>query len=392
MDGRQPDDLAAALIGLIGTRGPLSRAEASRLLKVSPARITQATRPLVDAGVLAESGTIPSGGGRPAILLDITNGRRRALGGKVTPNHLAFARVDLAGMAGEACSIDLDMRASGAIDRIVDTLATQVRDGDEELLGIGLALPGSPDRNGLVTSAILGWNRIPLATMIMHATGLPVFVENDVNALAIAAQLYDDGPAADDRLLVTIGYGIGCALTLDGHVYRGAHGSAGELGHIVVQPNGEPCDCGLTGCLETLIGDNALARRAAILGVVPEDGTKDDLNAVARAGHAGAADLFDWAGQQLGDTLASLVHVFDPEDVVISGEGVDVWEFWEPGFTRSLRAHLPSHRRDLRVTVRNWGEDTWARGAASLVFASPFDRVGVSSSGRRVRQMLREGL
>jgi len=134
------------------------------------------------------------------------------------------------------------------------------------------------------------------------------------------------------------------ALTLDGHVYRGAHGSAGELGHIVVEPHGELCDCGLTGCLETLIGDNALARR----------------------------DLFDWAGQQLGDTLASLVHVFDPEDVVISGEGVEVWEFWEPGFTRSLRAHLWSHRRDLRVTVRNWGEDTWARGAASLVFASPF--------------------
>ncbi len=227
--------------------------------------------------------------------------------------------------------------------------------------------------------------------MIMHATGLPVFVENDVNALAIAARLYDDGLTADDRLLVTIGYGIGCALTLDGHVYRGAHGGAGELGHILVEPGGEACACGLRGCLETLIGDNALARRAVALGVLPEGGTKDDLNAVARAGHVVALELFDWAGQQLGNALASLIHVFDPEDVVVSGEGVDVWEFWEPGVTRSLRAHLPSDRT-VPVTVRNWGEDTWARGAASLVFASPFDRVGVSSSGRRVRQMLREGL
>lgn len=254
-----------------------------------------------------------------------------------------------------------------------------------------MALPGALDpRDGTVTSAVLDWSAVPLPTMLAQATGLPVFVDNDVNALAIAARLYD-GRLPDDVLLVTIGYGIGCAMTIGGRVHRGARGGAGELGHVVVDPDGQACACGLRGCLETLIGDNALARRAVAAGIVPAGGTKDDLNAAARRGDPAASALFDAAGEELGRELASLVHVVDPELLVISGEGVDVWQYWKPGFTRALRAHLPRQRRDLRVVVRDWGEDTWTRGAASLVFASPFEQAGTSSPGRRVRKMMREG-
>lgn len=383
-------DLGAALIGLIGTRGPLSRAEAARLLQVSPARVTQATRPLLDSGVLTEAGTAQSDGGRPAILLDITTGRRRALGVKITPNHLTFSRVDLTGNAGRSISVDLAMSAPEALERIVDTIVAETRREPSELLGIGLALPGSLDaRDGLVTSAVLGWHRVPLPAMLGQATGLPILVENDVNALAIAARLYDDH-VTENFVLVTIGFGIGCAFTSGARIFRGVHGGAGELGHVLVVPDGEPCACGLRGCLETLIGDNALTKRAVRTGVLTSGARKDDLNAAARAGTAAALELFAWAGTQLGHALASLVHLLDPSLLVVSGEGVDVWEYWEPGFTKALREHLPRHRRDLRVEVRDWGEDTWVRGAAALVFASPFDRVGTASSRRQVRSLLRE--
>ncbi|MBN9106107.1 MAG: ROK family protein [Propionibacteriaceae bacterium] len=391
MAGRKVGDLSAALIGLIGARGPLSRAEAARLLKVSPARVTQATRTLVESGILTEIGTAPSDGGRPAILLDLTTDRRRALGVKITPNHLAFSRVDLAGNAEESTSVNLNTAAPDALERIVQVVGEEVRTGSGELLGIGLALPGSLDEaDALVTSAVLGWHRVPLPDMLEHATALPVFVENDVNALAIAARLYDDS-LAEDFALVTIGIGIGCAFTMGTRIYRGAHGGAGELGHILVDPDGARCACGLRGCLETLIGDNALTDRAVTAGILPSGGTKDQLNAAAAAGDQRALELFRWAGEQLGRTLASLVHVVDPSVLVVSGEGVDVWSFWEPGFSPALRAHLPRHRRDLRIVVREWGEDTWARGAAALVFASPFDRVGSSSSRSQVSSLLHEG-
>lgn len=390
MAEKKVGDLSAALIGLIGARGPLSRADAARLLKVSPARVTQATRTLLESGILTEVGTAPSDGGRPAILLDLTTDRRRALGVKITPNHLAFSRVDLAGNADPSTSVNLATAAPDALERIVQIVGDEVRTGSGDLLGIGLALPGSLDNgDGLVTSAVLGWHRVPLPAMLGHATGLPVFVENDVNALAIAARLYDES-LAEDFALVTIGIGIGCAFTMGTRIYRGAHGGAGELGHVLVDPDGPPCVCGLRGCLETLIADDTLTARAIAAGIIPDGGTKDQLNAAAASGDERALELFRWAGAQLGGTLASLVHVVDPSLLVISGEGVDVWSFWEPGFSPALRAHLPRHRRDLRIVVRDWGEDTWARGAAALVFASPFDREGSSTSRSQVSSLLHE--
>jgi predicted NBD/HSP70 family sugar kinase len=391
MAERRVGDLSAALIGLIGARGPLSRADAARLLKVSPARVTQATRTLLETGILTEIGTAPSDGGRPAILLGITTDRRRALGVKITPNHLTFSRVDLAGNTEASTTVNLNTAAPDALERIVSIISHEVRTGSGDLLGIGLALPGSLDAaDALVTSAVLGWHRVPLPDMLGRATALPIFVENDVSALAVAARLYDPS-LAEDFALVTIGIGIGCAFTLGTRVFRGAHGGAGELGHIVVEPDGAPCVCGLNGCLETLIGDDALTARAVASGVLPAAGTKDQLNAAAIAGDPRALDLFSWAGEHLGRTLASLVHVIDPSVLVISGEGVDVWRFWERGFSPALRAHLPRHRRDLQVVLREWGDDTWARGAASLVFASPFDQVGDSSSRSQVSSLLHEG-
>ena len=144
--------------------------------------------------------------------------------------------------------------------------------------------------------------------MLSQRTGLPAIVDNDVNALAIAAQLYEN-TLPGDVALVTIGFGIGCAFAMGSQIYRGAHGGAGELGHTVVDPDGEPCVCGLRGCLETLISDNALTRRARATGILPEGAGKDALNTAAAAGDAAALELFNWAGAQLGYALASLVHL-----------------------------------------------------------------------------------
>lgn len=380
-------DLSAAIMGLIGTRGPLSRAEVARHLGVSPAAVTNLTKELLAEGLLTTLGTAPSGGGRPAVLLDIAHHRRRALGVKVTPNHLTLAEVDLAGQPGPAVSVDVDMRSPDALDRIADTVASHAADRREHLLGVGMAVPGVVD-GGLVTSPALGWRGVALAQLVRQRVGLPVMIDNDVNALAVAGRLYDRPGLGPDSLLVTIGYGIGAAIVSGDHLFRGARGGAGEFGHMCVDPDGEPCTCGLQGCLETLIGDDALARRARSAGVIGADGSKDDLNRAALAGEPGALELFAWAGRQLGTALASLVHILDPEQVHISGEGVDVWQFWEPSFTRTLRSHLPAHRRDIRVIVETWADDTWAHGAASLVFASPFSsrRDNVNNE---VRELLR---
>lgn len=387
MPTQAPSDLGAALIGLIGTRGPLSRADAARLLNVSPTRITRITKALLATGLITETGTVPSDGGRPATMLALRIDRRHALGVKVTPNHLTYSRVDLAGQTSPATSINLNTAAPDAPERIVRALAEAVGDTPSDLLGIGLALPGSLDGDGLVNSPVLGWQRVALPAMLNQQTGLPAIVDNDVNALAIAAQLYEDS-LPGDIALVTIGIGIGCAFTMGSQIYRGAHGGAGELGHTVVDPDGEPCVCGLHGCLETLISDDALTRRARAAGILAAAAGKDALNAAAVAGDAAAVELFGWAGAQLGYALGSLAHLLDPALIIISGEGADMWQYWEPGFTPALRQHIPRHRRDLRVVTRDWGEDTWAVGAAALVFASPFEAAAQTASRQQVRDLL----
>lgn len=382
-------DLSAAVMGLIGTRGPLSRAEIARALGVSPAAVTNLTKSLIDDGMLCTVGTAPSGGGRPKVLLDLTQARRLALGVKITPNHLTMAEVDLAGTPGPATSVDVDMRSADAVDVIAATIAKHTRGRLDHLLGVGLAVPGTVDR-GLVTAPALGWNSVPLAQIVHDRVGLPVIIDNDVNALAVAGRLYDPDGLGADSLLVTIGYGVGAAIVSGDHLFRGSRGGAGEIGHLCVAPDGEQCSCGLRGCLETLVGDDALARQARALGVIGPEGTKDDLNRAALAGDAAAAAVFDTAARELGTAIASLVHVLDPDSLHVSGEGVDVWQFWEHGFKQALRAHLPAHRRDLRVIVKPWADDTWAHGAASLVFATPFSSRSDHGSSE-VRELLRGG-
>lgn len=366
-------DLDSAIVGLVGTRGPLSRSAIARQLSVSPATITNQTRTLLAEGALVEVGTRPSDGGRPSILLDVAQRRRYALGVKITTNHLTMAEVDINGEPGPAVSLDLDMRAPEALDLITDAISEQVSDRTGLLLGIGLAIPGSSDpaNPDLVTAPILGWANLNLGRMIRDRTGLRVVIDNDVNALAVADRLYGEGDHRDN-LLITIGYGIGSALTINGSVHRGAHGGAGELGHSTIAPTGAPCACGLADCLETLISDDALVRRGREVGILRPEQGKNDLNQLAEAGDKTARALFDEAGRYLGLAAANLVHQLDPDTITISGEGVDMWHHWEAGFREGLRGRLPAARRDIPVTVHPWADDTWAYGAASLVFALPF--------------------
>lgn len=376
--------LGSAVVGLIGTRGPMSRSAIARTLGVSAATITNVTKRLIHEGTVVEAGTRPSDGGRPLVLLDVVPERRYALGVKVTPNHLTMAEVDISGEPGPSVSIDLDMRSPDALDRICAAIGNRIADRTGQLLGIGLALPGyaSPTDPDVVSAPVLGWNGLNLGRLLRDRTGLTVVIDNDVNALAVADHLYSGQPAGN-ALLVTIGYGIGCALTVNGRVHHGAHGGAGEIGHTYISPTGIECACGLHDCLETMIGDDALVARARREGLLRNDQGKDELNSLADNGDTKARALFRDAGHHLALAVSNLAHTLDPDTITISGEGVDVWQHWEPGFLATLRQRLPQTRRDIPVTIHPWSDDTWAYGAASLVFAQPFQAPRASHTEAR---------
>lgn len=266
------------------------------------------------------------------------------------------------------------------VARVIGELA-----GRHRVSAAGLALAGfiTPDLRGVRFAPHLSWRDAPVADRIAARTGLPVVVEHDANAAALAERHFGAAAGASTVVFVALGTGIGAALLVDGALFRGAHGVAPELGHLRVVPGGRPCACGKSGCWERYCSGTALATTAvemiardpglspALRRLVVDDPgrvTGRRVAAAAREGDplacAAVADLARW----LGEGLALVADVFDPELVVIGG-GVSASA---PLFLDDAREHYASRltgagRRPLaRIRTAQLGEDAAVVGAARL--------------------------
>ncbi|WP_167043415.1 ROK family transcriptional regulator [Salinibacterium sp. ZJ454] len=386
------DVTRSAILAQIGAQGPTSRAELARALLVSPALITQLCKQLIADGLLSELEYSPSQGGRPARLLGLQVDAGTAIGVKVAADHLTIVEVGLDGAVTRSATEPFDAADSDAIPNLAQALERFI-DGSAAapLLGIGIGVPGSVDRqaDGIVDSTQLGWSRMPVGPSLRRALGVPVLVENNVNALAVAETLHGQARGFSDALVVTIGTGIGAGIVTDGVVLRGHRGGAGEIGHIPVSEDGPRCQCGANGCLEANIGQDALVAQARARNVIGPAAGIADLRLLADRGDTGAREIFAEAGRLLGRALAGVVNTVDPEILIVLGEGAESWAHWSESFEKAFRGQLMPSRRELPIAVESWQDDRWAQGAASLVLATPFDAQGLAGDqGQLVRDRL----
>ena len=383
----------SAVLAQLGAQ-PASRADLARAIGVSPALITQLVKELIADGLVVELEHSPSQGGRPARILGLVTTAGRSVGLKIAPDHLAFVDVGLDGAVIRSAQEPFDASSATLLEDLASSLREFIDGGSAlPVLGIGVAVAGSVDSqgSGIVDSYQLGWNKVPIGPDLRRTLGLPVLVENNVNALAMAERLFGIGRSHDNFLTLTIGTGIGAAIIMDGGVMRGGSGGAGEIGHVPVVENGELCTCGNHGCLETVIGQRGLERTARERGVISADAGIVALTRAADAGDARAQAIFGEAGHMLARVLAGVVQVFDPEIVVLLGEGAAAWSHWSFGFEPEFRSTLLPSRRGVPVTVEAWTDESWAQGAACLVLSTPFDSVGLAGEqGRLVRSRLAE--
>ncbi|WP_308492264.1 ROK family transcriptional regulator [Microbacterium terrisoli] len=390
--GRSQTDVnRSAILAHLGAHGPASRAELARALDVSAALVTQLTRDLLADGLLEELNEARSGG-RPARMLGLVSHDITALGVKVAPDHLAFVEVGIDGVVRRSETRPFDAVSPLAVPHLTDLVAEFIAAGESDrLIGVGVGLPGTVAEQGVgvVDSTQLRWNQVPLGEQMRRALGLPVVVENNVNALTVAEQLYGQGRDFRNVLVVTVGNGVGAGLVADGVIVRGRAGGAGDLGHVPVREDGPLCQCGNRGCLEAIIGQAALVNDARSIRLLGESEGIDELRGLADAGNDEAREIFAHAGQQLGRSLAGAVNLFAPDIVVLSGEGVEAWSHWSTPFERALRSALVPGKRGTTVAVERWRDDRWAQGAAALVLATPFDSQGIAGEqGRLVRERL----
>jgi predicted NBD/HSP70 family sugar kinase len=216
-----------------------------------------------------------------------------------------------------------------------------------------------------------GWKNVPLASLIEAQLDLSVIIDNDVNALTLAEQWFGAGKDEENFVVISLGRGIGLGMVLNGRLYRGACGGAGEFGHTTVVPDGPRCACGKHGCLEMLVSEPAITQRAtALLGRPVTIGEMIDL---AQHGESTLQAIFASAGRTLGLGVANLVNILNPGMIIIGGEGTRAGELMLEPFRAALRANaFEAMCDDLRIVTEPWGDDAWARGAASLLLSELF--------------------
>lgn len=253
---------------------------------------------------------------------------------------------------------------------------------EHDVAAVGLSAAGfvSRDRRRVLLAPNMDFGDTPLAGVVEEATGLPVVVENDGNAAAWAEYRFGAGRGVPDQLMVALGTGVGGGLVLDGRLYRGGHGTAAEIGHVGLVPDGLPCGCGRRGCLEQYASGTALdrdardaARRGDAPGLLaaahgdPDAVTGRLVTEAAGDGSVEARALLDRLAGFLGRGVASVVAVLDPSLVVLGGGLGAVGDLVRVPTAAALEAQLPGeHRPRPDVVTAALGNDAGLIGAADL--------------------------
>jgi predicted NBD/HSP70 family sugar kinase len=379
----------STVLYIIKTNGPIARAEVARRCGLSPASVTGITAELIKEDIIYEKDIGKSLGGRRPILLAINPSGRYVVGIKLTETKAIGALTDLEATVIVKKTNKLRGNTSKTVIRQLSQLTSELMQAaglpKKRLLGVGVGLAGivNSEQGILRQSPFYGWKELPLRNMLQELIHVPVYIDNDVNTLTLAEKWFGVGQGIDDFLVVTIGRGIGMGIVVNGQFYRGVKGGAGEFGHTVIDPEGPVCECGKHGCLETYVGDHGLLRMAndaVTLGkILKPVNTIENLLELAKNGDMGARAVYENAGDMLGRSIANLINIFNPEKIIISGEGIiaDDWLFI-PMRNSIGRYVLPGLADDTSIQIDVWGDDAWARGAASLVlrelYESPIHR------------------
>lgn len=330
--------------------GPTSRAELAKLLHLTPATVSSVVRELLDDGIVDELGrTAARHVGKPATLVGIRPDGRHLLALDLSAHdHFTGALVDLDGkLVARVVHERHDRTGDDAIEMVVAIVEELTSLAERPLLGIGIASPGYIDETDTIVNAThLAWERVDLARRLTTETALPVHVVNDANASALAELSFGDGMSRD-LVVVRVDEGVGAGLVLDGTLHIGKHGGGGEIGHVVVDPDGAPCVCGKRGCLETLVSEPLISHRRA--GV-------DDLDVLVAAGTA------------LGRGIAMLVSAVDVADIVLSGAMEVLGQPFQAAVHDAVRAMtLPDFAERLTVRSTSFLDNDVVLGAAALV-------------------------
>jgi predicted NBD/HSP70 family sugar kinase len=366
---------AGTVLNLIREERAFTRNALVELTGLARSTVAQRVDALIAAGLIYEAGGEESTGGRRPVRLAFNPNAGIVLAADLGATHSRLAISDLAGDVLTETSYEMDIAEGpvpvfSAVLRRLEALLGESdrRLGDVRGFGIGIPGPVEFESGRPVNPPIMpGWDGFSIPRWVAEHVGtVPVLVDNDVNIMALGehrAHWRD----VEHLLFVKVGTGIGCGIVAGRRIHRGAEGSAGDIGHIVVTDAQDVvCRCGNTGCLEAVAGGHALARQLARAGHPAEAGR--DVARLVREGNLEAIRLVRGAGRSLGEVLAASVSFFNPRVIVLGGDVGEVGEHLLAGLREVvIQRSLPLATRNLRIVPSALGDRAGVAGAAIMV-------------------------
>lgn len=376
------------------TPGGISRAEIARQMFLTRAAVSSIIEDLVRIGLVDETETGPTTGGRRPILLAINPEYGYIVGVDMGATHLGLVVTDFSAHVLEEIEhpfsvADGPLACLSKVDAYLSELLARLKLNINQVTAVGMGVPGPVVADvGEVSSPPImpGWDKYPIRKHLEELWHVPVSLGNDAELGALGEWAYGAGRAEANLAYIKVGTGVGAGLLLDGQVYRGTTGSAGEIGHITIQENGPLCTCGNYGCLEAMAGGLAIARKAR---EAIEAGKRTELSAIpqkkilavnvaaaAQRGDLVAQQIITEAGSHLGIAIASLVNLFNPGMVVIGGGVSQLGDLLlEPIRKTVMERSLHSAAEAVRITSAVLGRRASSMGAVVKAINLSLDRL-----------------
>jgi N-acetylglucosamine repressor len=347
---------------------------------------------LIERDLLRETGKISVGKiGRPATFLEVNPQAGFIIGVDLSLDFISVLITNFSGQAlwEQKFPVDSNIPQTDAIARMLELVKKAMAiciEKNNRILGLGLAVPGLVDTNGdtLIYAPHFNWRNVPLRKILSESTGLSnIYIENDANAATFGEHIYGVASESGDFIFVFIGKGIGSGLFLNGKLYRGRNGYAGEIGHlpIITEPFHNLCDCGNLGCWETYANESAIIKRTntrleknqstIISSLMADQHTPLSISILKQAADAGdkeSLEIFSEAGEAIGIGIAGLINVFNPDKVIVGGPISISGNHLFPAIINSIKKHtLPDLNQNVQILLSEFGNNAVVIGAIATV-------------------------
>lgn len=353
--------------------GPISRAEVARLTGLTRTSVGELVAELAAEGLAQEVGRGPSTGGKQPTLVSLIDDARHMVTLDLGERTFTAALLNLRGEIQQRASRELEGADGDAAVALVHELIDELlASPHNEILGIGVGTPGIVDGEGTIRWAVnLSWTDLPLGKRLADHYNLPTIVANDSRAAAFATFLFEGENRPANLIAIKVGHGIGAGLVLDGQLFDGDGYGAGEIGHIVIEPDGAPCHCGRFGCLETVASVPAILRRAFFRAREEHARIPQSIEAIAQSAADGdelALGVVRSAGRALGAAVASLTGALDVRRIVVLGSATVLGEPWlEAMRDEASRRTLATLAHETEIVNGGAADDAVLLGTCALL-------------------------